>query len=72
LINSSIAKAGIEIFFPVVLSTFGENGGCVAKSRGLSLKNIFYNEIPSTELRDIYSKQAAVHKRDGTQFDRHF
>jgi hypothetical protein len=72
LINSTIAKASIEIFFPSVLSTFGENDRLATKPRGLSLKNNFYNEIPSTEFRDIYPKQAKVYKRDGAQFDRHF
>jgi hypothetical protein len=72
LINSSIAKVKVEIFFPDVLSTSGENSGLVTKPRGLSLKNNFYNEIPSTEFRDIYSKQASVYKRDGAWFDRHF
>ncbi len=62
----------IEIFFPYVLSTFGENDGLVTNPPGLSLKNNFYNEIPSTELRDLYSKQAKVYKRDGPQFDRYF
>jgi hypothetical protein len=72
LINSTIAKARIEIFFPDVLSTFGENDGLVTKPPGLSLKNNFYNEIPSTEFRDIYPKQATVYERNGTQFNRHF
>jgi hypothetical protein len=36
-----------------------------SEAPALSLKNIFYNEIPSAELRDIYSKQAKVYKRDG-------
>ena len=72
MINSTIAKAVIEIFFPGVLSTFGENDGLVTRPPGLSLKNNFYNEIPSTELRDIYSKQATIYKRDGPQFNRHF
>jgi hypothetical protein len=72
LINSTIAKARVEIFFPGVLSTSGENDGLVTKPPGLSLKNNFYNEIPSTELRNLYPKQAEAYKRDGTQFDRHF
>jgi hypothetical protein len=65
LINSTIAKAGVEIFFPGILSTSGENDGLVTKPPGLSLKNNFYNEIPSTEFRDLYPKQAKVYKRDG-------
>jgi hypothetical protein len=72
LINSTIAIARIEIFFPGVLSTSGENDGLMTKPAGLSLKNNFYNEIPSSEFRDLYSKQATIYKRDGPQFDRHF
>jgi hypothetical protein len=72
LINSTIAKARIEIFFPGVLSTSGENDGLVTKPLALSLKNNFYNEIPSTELRNLYPKQAAIYKRNGPQFSRHF
>jgi len=72
LINSTIAKAKSEFFFSGVLSTSGENDGLVTKPPDLSLKNNFYNEIPSSEFRDLYSKQATIYKRDGTQFDRHF
>jgi hypothetical protein len=72
LINSTIAIARIEIFFPDVLSTSGENDGLMTKPAGLSLKNNFYNEIPSSEFRDLYSKQATIYKRDGPQFDCHF
>jgi hypothetical protein len=72
LINSTIAKAGVEIFFLGVLSTSGENDGLLTKPRGLSLKNNFYNEIPSTELWDLYSKQATIYKRNGAKLNRHF
>jgi hypothetical protein len=72
LINSTIAKTRIEIFFAGVLSTFGENDRLATNPRGLSLKNNFYNEILSTEFRNIYPKQATVYKRDGTEFNRHF
>jgi hypothetical protein len=37
----------------------------MTKPPGLSLKNNFYNEIPSSEFRDLYSKQATIYKRDG-------
>ena len=72
MINSTIAKEGIEIFFPGGLSTFWGKRRVSDKASGLIFKHNFYNEIPSTELRDLYSKQAKVYKRDGLQFNRHF
>jgi len=55
-----------------VYQLFGEKRELATKPSGLSLKNNFYNEISSTEPRDLYSKQAKIYKRDGAQFDRHF
>jgi hypothetical protein len=40
-------------------------GKTIAKPPVSSLKNIFYNEIPSAEFRDIYSKQATIYEIDG-------
>jgi hypothetical protein len=72
LINSTIAKEAIEIFFNCFLSTFGDNDKHLTKPSSLSLKIIFCNEISSAEPADLYSKPATVCKGDGAKLDRHF
>jgi hypothetical protein len=72
LINSTIAKAAIEIFISCFLSTFGDNDRHMTKLSNLSLKIIFCNEISPAKPADLYSKQATIYKRDGAKLDRHF